>query len=192
MFELQTLGPLHKVLSVRQPQPVTPYVLSVEPQPKSLLPEFFPIDKEFGPGGLYPWPGNLQEATQVMDYALHVASSSICIDDDLFFVDHADDGWLSQEYWDTEEEYDQEWEMLWAAESEREKLFKDAMDWPMPCLVTSAIYFTLSRDVDLYTPWEREMNVRIFWHNFFWLFLFFDEPLVDMFRRNGVGQGVQK
>ena len=132
-------------------------------------------DQDFGPGGVYAWPGNLEEAEKVTERAPEAESSSYLLNDRFISLYSGDAQWLGKEGA----------KLLRVAEAERRKLFKDAMDWPMPCLVTSAVYFTLSRDVDLYTPWTRDWMVETFWHNFFWLFLFFDEPLVDMFRRNG-------
>ena len=84
-------------------------------------------------------------------------------------------------------------ELAEEAAKSRQELFRDARNWPLPYLVTSAVYHILS------TKAERIYIINGFWHYFLWLFLSFDKPLFDMLRvkdwgkiyRNEIREGFQ-
>ena len=127
-------------------------------------------DKEFGPGGWYAWPADVDVAGRFLEAAPYSKSSAECLDDD-FFGDYLDclDDHLFDNY--PEEEAA---ELAEAEAKSRQELLKDAKNWPLPCLVASAVYKILS----IHKSYG-------FWSDFLWPFLVFDEPLFDMLRSKG-------
>jgi hypothetical protein len=120
-------------------------------------------DQEFGPGGAYAWPSDMDVAKALIRVAPGEKSSADCLTDDFFY-----DFLRSYE----EEDLD----LAEATAKSRQELFKDAKNWPLPYLVASAVYEIVSKGT--------EMTLSV-WRHFFWLFLLFDEPLFDMFRGKG-------
>ena len=130
-------------------------------------------DKEFGPGGWYAWPADVDVAGRFLEAAPYSKSSAECLDDD-FFGDYLDclDAHLFYNY--PEEEAA---ELAEAEAKSRQELLKDAKNWPLPYLVASAVYKILST--------QEIHKSSDFWSDFLWPFLVFDEPLFDMLRAKG-------
>ena len=132
-------------------------------------------DKEFGPNGRYAWPDDVDVAENFMEEVPSAKSSADGLDDDFFYryVTYRD-GYLFREY--PEEEA---WELVESAAKSRQELFKDATEWPLPYLVTSAVYKILSaKDESVY------MISRL-GDYFFWSFLSFNQPLFDVLQSKG-------
>ena len=125
-------------------------------------------DKEFGPGGWYAWPADVDVAGRFLTAAPYAKSSAECLDDD-FFYEYLNclDGYLFSEY-----PPDEAAELAEALAKSRQELFKDAKSWPLPCLVASAMY-------------KIQRFYFHFWGEFLWPFLSFAEPLFDMLRAKG-------
>ena len=125
---------------------------------------------------IWTWQKKLLEA------APYEKSSADCLDDDFFYedLDHLAD-YIFEEY--PEEEAS---ELAEAAVKARQELFKDAVNWPLPCLVASAVYKMLS------TEGEEIHMIGYFWDELLWPFLFFDEPLSDMVKAKGWGEIYRK
>ena len=135
-------------------------------------------DKEFGPNGIYKWPANLDIAERLVKVTPEAKSSADCLDDDFFYRSLGPlDGYLFDEY--PEEEA---LELAESAAKSRKELFKDAKNWPLPCLVTSAVYKMLSTEA------EQRYSIGQSWRALFWPFLLFDEPLFGMLRAKGWGK----
>ena len=139
-------------------------------------------NEEFGPGGIYAWPADLDVAGRLLEAAPCEKSSADCLDDDFFseYLDHLDDH-IFEEF-PEEEAY----ELAEAARKFRQELFKDATEWPLPCLVASAVYNILS------TETEQIHMISNLWRELFWPFLCFDEPLSDMVKSKGWGKTYRK
>ena len=139
-------------------------------------------DQEFGPGGPYYWPADLDVAGRLLEAAPYEKSSADCLDDDFFseYLDHLDHHFFE----DFPE--DEAYELAEAARKSRQELFKDATDWPLPCLVASAVYHILSTEA------EQIHMISDLWRELFWPFLFFDEPLSDMVKAKGWGKVYRK
>ena len=120
----------------------------------------------------------LEVAERFIEAAPYATSGPDCLTD-YFFYEYLDciDAPLFYEY--PEEEA---LELAEAAAKARQELFKDARDWPLPCLVASAVYKMLS------TEGEEIHMIRDLWRDLFWLFLCFDEPLSDMVKAKGWGE----
>ena len=135
-------------------------------------------DQEFGPGGAHAWPADLDVAESFIEVAPDAKSSADCLDDDFFYqqldyLDVYDDG-------EDSGEDDELWaELAEEAAKSRQELFKDAINWSLPCLVTSATYKLLSAKE------KRVHTISSFWYCFLWLFLSFDEPLFNMLQAKG-------
>ena len=136
-------------------------------------------DQEFGPGGAYAWPADLDVAESFIEVAPEAKSSADCLDDDFFYqqLDYLD-------VYDDDDEDSGDDDELWAelakeAARSRQELFKDAINWSLPCLVTSATYKLLSAKE------KRVHTITRFWDCFLWLFLSFDEPLFNMLQAKG-------
>ena len=129
-------------------------------------------DQEFGPGGAYAWPADLDVAKEFIRAAPGEKSSADCLTDHFFShmlgFDQEYDGLGFDE-----EEID---DLVEAKITSTQELFHDAKNWPLPYLVASAAYEIVSKDT--------EMSLTV-WRDFFWLFLLFDEPLFEMFRGKG-------
>ena len=124
--------------------------------------------KEFGPSGRYAWPGCLNVAETVIIRAPYAKSSSDCLTEEFF--DRCLEDELFEDY--PEEEV---YEMKRAAVKEKQELFKDVRGWPLPYVVTSAVYYRLSTKETFFMISDE----------FLWLFLSFDKPLFDMLRSKG-------
>lgn len=135
-------------------------------------------DYEFGPEGTFAWPGCLEVAGRLLDAAPYEKSSADCLDHNFFYedLDHLDNH-IFEEY-PEEEAY----ELAEAAKKSRQELFKDARDWPLPCLVASAVYKILS------TEGEEIHMISYLWRELLWPFLCFGEPLSDMVKAKGWGE----
>ena len=135
-------------------------------------------DQEFGPNGRYPWPGCIDIAEGLIKVAPCEKSSSDCLTEELldWYLDNFEEELL--EYYPEEEAS----ELKEAAVRERQELFKDARGWPLPCLVTSAVYYIFSTDAG---------RVYIISKDLLWLFLSFNKPLFDMLRSKGWGKAYQ-
>ena len=120
-------------------------------------------DQEFGLGGAYAWPSDLDVAEGLIRAAPTEKSSADCLNDYFFY------NFLGS-YEDEDED------LAEATAKSRQELFKDAKNWPLPYLVASAVYEILSKDT--------EMSLSVSRH-FLWLFLLFDQPLFDMLRAKG-------
>ena len=139
-------------------------------------------DQEFGPGGIYAWPGCLDVAERFIESVPYAKSSPDYLNDD-FFYEYLDclDAHFFRHY-QGEEGQELAEELAAEAAKARQELFRDARNWPLPYLVASATYKILSaRDEGVY------MITRL-GDCFFWLFLCFDEPLFDMLRAKGWGK----
>ena len=135
-------------------------------------------DQEFGPGGIYAWPGCLDVAERFIESVPYAKSGPDYLDDD-FFYEYLD--FLDAELFDEHPE-EEALKLAKAAAKARQELFRDARNWPLPYLVASATYKILSaRDEGVY------MITRL-GDCFFWLFLCFDEPLFDMLRAKDWGK----
>ncbi len=137
---------------------------------------------EFGPEGTFAWPSDLDVAERFIEAAPYAKSGPDCLTD-YFFYEYLDciDAPLFYEY--PEEEALQ---LAEAAAKARQELFKDARDWPLPCLVASAVYKMLSAET------EQIHMIRDLWGDLFWLFLCFDQPLSDMVKAKGWGKIYRK
>ena len=123
-------------------------------------------NQEFGPNGRYSWPGCIDIAEGLIKVAPCKKSSSDCLTEAFFFE------YLNQEIFD---QYPEE-ELQEIAVKERQELFKDARDWSLDNLVTSAVYYRFSTNA------ERIIRIS---GDLLWLFLSVDKPLLDMFRSKG-------
>ena len=74
-------------------------------------------DSEFGRGGPYAWPGNLEEADGFLKVCTDIESSGECLEYEFYEEDDAEDV--------------------------RER-FKGVAEWPLPYLVASATYYFLA------------------------------------------------
>lgn len=126
-------------------------------------------DQEFGPGGCYTWPDDLNMAERFIRAALCAKSSPDCFYDDFFYGDEE----VSQY------QEDEALELAEAVAKRKQELFIDARNWPLLYVVASAVYHILS------TKAENTYVLTRFWYYFFWLFLSFDEPLFDMLKAKG-------
>ena len=97
-------------------------------------------DQEFGPDGIYAWPGCLDVAGRFIEAAPYAESGPDCLDD-YFFYEYLD--CLDAELFDEHPEKEA-LELVEAAAKSRQELFRDARNWPLPYLVTSAMYHILS------------------------------------------------
>ncbi len=97
-------------------------------------------------------------------------SSADCLDDDFFYeyLNHLDDH-IFEEYPEKEA-----YELAEATAKSRQKLFKDARDWPLPYLVASAVYKMLS------TEGKQIHMISHLWRELLWPFLSFDEPFCPL------------
>jgi hypothetical protein len=139
-------------------------------------------NQEFGPNGRYRWPGCLEVAEGLIKVAPCKESSSDCFTEDFFF-DHLNQELFNQYPEDTINYIDEEAdELIEAAVKERQELFKDAKNWTLPCLVTSAVYYIFSTNA---------VQIHKISGDLFWLFLFFDKPLFDLFRSKGWDKAYQ-
>ena len=123
-------------------------------------------------------PACLDVAEMFIKAAPYAKSGPDCLNDDFFYgyLDCLDAHFLLN-YPAEEVE-----ELAEAAAKARQELFRDARNWPLPYLVTSAVYHILSaRDEGVYM-------LTSLGDCFFWLFLCFDEPLFDMLRAKGWGK----
>ena len=109
-------------------------------------------------------------------------SSADCLDDDFFYeyLNHLDDH-IFEEYPEKEA-----YELAEATAKSRQKLFKDARDWPLPYLVASAVYKMLS------TEGKQIHMISHLWRELLWPFLSFDEPFSDMVKAKGWGKPTGK
>ena len=132
-------------------------------------------DQEFGPGSAYEWPASRDIAERLIETALYRKSSLDCLND-YFFSESLDflDAHLFEEH-----QEDKALELAEAAAKARQELFKEAMEWPLNYLVTSAIYKMLSTEAE---------RIRDLWSALLWPFLTFDEPLFGMLRAKGWGR----
>ena len=129
-------------------------------------------DHYFGPNSRYSWPGCIDIAEGLIKVAPCKKSSSDCLTEDFFEECLAN---LEKELFENYP-YDEALELKEAALKERQELFKNARDWSLSCLVTSAVYYRFSTNA--------EKTYRIS-GDLFCLFLSFDKPLLDMFRSKG-------
>jgi hypothetical protein len=132
-------------------------------------------DQIFGPGGRYAWPADLDVAEALIRAALSAKSSADCLND--WFFSHMLG--FDQEYEGLRFNEDEIDDLVEAKVESTQELFKDAKNWPLPYLVGSAVYHIVSKNT------EKIHMISHVWHNFLWLFLLFDEPLVKMFRGKG-------
>ena len=135
-------------------------------------------DQEFGPGSIYEWPADPNIAERLIETALYKKSSSDCLNDYFFsrslsFLD----AHLFEDF-----QEDKALELAKAAAKARQELFKEAKEWPLNYLVTSAIYNILS------TGAEQIYMVTDLWIALLWPFLTFDEPLFGMLRSKNWGR----
>ena len=136
-------------------------------------------EKDFGPNGRYAWPGCLEVADRFLEAALSTKSGPDCLDDGFFlggYLAHIDEHFF--EDYPGKEAY----ELAEASAKSRQELFKDAKNWPLPCLVASAVYEILSAEA------EQRDSISQYWRALFWSFLLFDEPLFGMLRAKGWGK----
>ena len=73
-------------------------------------------DKEFGPGGCYAWPADVDVAGRFIEAAPSATSGPDCLNDD-WYLSHLDEHFF--------EDYPEEE----AAVKGRQELFKDAKNW---------------------------------------------------------------
>ena len=139
-------------------------------------------DYEFGPGGIHEWPADLDVAEKLLQAAPYEKSSADCLDDDFFseYLAHLDKH-LFEDFPE-----DEAYELAEAAVKARQELFKDAVNWPLPYLVASAVYKMLS------TEGEEIHMISDLWDELLWPFLCFDEPLFGMLRAKGWGKIYRK
>ena len=132
-------------------------------------------DQEFGPGGIFTWPGNLDVAKRFIEAALEAKSSADCLNDAFFYRYLSS---LDEHLFDDYPE-DEAYELVETAAKDRQQLFREARNWPLPYLVASAMYHILSTEA------EEIHMISNSWDYFFWLFLSFDEPLFGMLKAKG-------
>jgi hypothetical protein len=128
-------------------------------------------DQEFGPGGTYAWPSDLSVAKGLIEVAPTEKSSGDCLSNYFFhrFLGSEHDEFLA--FYEDEARTSAE-----AKARSRQELCKDARNWPLPYLVTSAVYKILSKNT--------EMSYNV-WRHFLWLCLLYNEPLFGMLREKG-------
>jgi hypothetical protein len=129
-------------------------------------------DQEFGPGGAYAWPADLDVAKAFIRVAPTEKSSADCLTD--YFFSHMLG--FDQEYDGLGFNEDEVYDLVEAKVTSTQELFHDAKNWPLPYLVGSAVYYIVSKDT--------EMSLSV-WRDFLWLFLLFDEPLFHILRGKG-------
>lgn len=129
-----------------------------------------PPDQDFGVGAPYAWPGCAFEAEQLLRVCVESKSSSEALDCEFFLCD----------------DYDSD-----IIDLDRQERFKRAKEWPLPYLVTSAIFHILaeadarSKELALINNLDAPRGIHDFvWYPLFIPFLAFNEPLVNMVQRN--------
>ena len=132
-------------------------------------------DDIFGPGGAYAWPADLDVAKDFIRAAPGEKSSADCLND--WFFSHMLG--FDQEYDGLDFDKEEIDDLVEAKITSTQQLFHDAKNWPLPYLVASAVYYIVSENTE-----EIHMIYHV-WHDFLWLFLFFDEPLFDMVKGKG-------
>ena len=133
-------------------------------------------EQEFGPGGAYTWPGDLDVAKEFIRAVPGEKSSANCLTDQFFSS-------MFDSYYEEYEELgfneDEIWDLADAKVTSTQELFHDAKNWPLPYLVGSAVYYIFSENTE---------QIHMIYHvsrDFLWLFLMFNEPLFDMLRGKG-------
>ena len=139
-------------------------------------------DKDFGPNGRYAWPADVDVAERFIEAASSATSGPDCLNDDFFdwYLSHLDEHFF--EDYPEEEAY----ELKEAAVKGRQELFKDAKNWGLPYLVTSAVYYIFS------TKAEKIGAIGMIKSRLLWSFLSFDKPLFGMLRSKGWKQSLPK
>jgi hypothetical protein len=131
-------------------------------------------NQEFGPGGAYTWPSDQSVAMAFIEAVPWAKSSSDCLNEYFFYEILGYKQNLDQ-FLDSDNE-DQDQALEEAEAYTQQQMFQHARSWPLPYLVTSAVYEILSKDARMH-PYD--------WSRFFWVFLLFDEPLFGMLQEKG-------
>lgn len=127
------------------------------------------VDKEFGKGAPFWWPGYLHEADRLLCCCCQCESSVECLD--------------REEFIGNDEDMD-------IPDEDGEERFKAARDWPLPYLVASAMYRVLAekdheaQERALASGGSRGISSDM-WGKLFFVILCFGAPIPAMLQRNG-------